>query len=251
MTENRRRLMSRRKGASSERIARYVLEGMFNYKILDTSTEISLDGLQISEADMIAEDSDGQLYLVEVKAGYADVGSLQQVYANSQLISSLEVKYRPLIVCKGFSNEAAKKMADELNIKAIQLSDMFMILGSEELEIVVREAVREIFDEYGLRPVLLDEMTEDERTLLKIIENSVSFEDVIKKSHMNQSMVGKIIGQLRKKGILPLSGGNFETLKRRANRILEYHKKEERYEELEKRMSEITEILKEIKSKLN
>ncbi|MFX1466335.1 MAG: hypothetical protein ACFFA5_07680, partial [Promethearchaeota archaeon] len=72
--------MSRRKGASSERIARYVLEQMFNYTILDFSKEISLDGLQVSEADLIAQDPNGELYLVEVKSGYADIGSLQQVY---------------------------------------------------------------------------------------------------------------------------------------------------------------------------
>ncbi|MFX1520851.1 MAG: hypothetical protein ACFFCD_13120 [Promethearchaeota archaeon] len=243
--------MSRRKGASSERIARYILEQMLNYKIVDISKEISLDDLQISEADMIVEDPDGQLYLVEVKAGYADIGSLQQVYANSQLISSPEAEYKPLIICKDFSNEAAKKMADELDIKAIRLSDIFMILGPEELEIIVREAVREIFDEYGLRPVLLNEMTENERKLLEVIGDSTSFEDVVKKSDMNQTVVGKTLGQLRKKGILPKSSGNFETLKRRANRILEYHKKEKQYTELEERLSEITEILKEIKSKLN
>ncbi len=28
-----------------------------------------------------------------------------------------------VVTCKGFSNEAAKKMAEELNIKAIRLSD--------------------------------------------------------------------------------------------------------------------------------
>lgn len=243
--------MSRRKGASSERIARYILEQIFDYKIVDISKEISLDGLQISEADMIAEDPDGQLYLVEVKAGYADVGSLQQVYANSQLISSSEVKYKPLVVCKGFSNEAAKKMAEELNIKAIRLSDMFMILGPEELEIIVREAVREIFDEYGLRPILLNEMTETEQKLLEVIGTSSSFEDIVNKSNMSQIMVGKILGQLRRKGVLPKSSGNFETLKTRANRILEYNKKEARYKEMEKSLSELKEILNEIKSKLN
>lgn len=242
--------MSRRKGASSERIARYILEQIFNYKIIDISKEISLDGLQISEADMIAEDPDGQLYLVEVKAGYADVGSLQQVYANSQLISSSKVKYKPLVVCKGFSNEAAKKMAEELNIKAIRLSDMFMILGPEELEVIVREAVKEIFDEYGLRPILLDEMTETEQKLLEAIANSSSFEDVVKNANMPETLVGKLLGQLRRKGILTKSSGNFETLKTRANRILAFFEKEEKYKEIEKKLLDITELLQEIKSRL-
>jgi predicted RecB family endonuclease len=242
--------MSRRKGASSERIARYILEQIFNFEIVETSKEILLNGLQISEADMIAEDPDGQLYLVEVKAGYADVGSLQQVYANSQLISSSEVKYKPMVICKGFSNEAAKKMAEELNIKAIRLSDMFMILGPEELEVIVREAVKEIFDAYGLRPILLDEMTEIEQKLLEAIVNASSFEDVIKNINMPETLIGKMLGQLRKKGVLPIGSGNFETLKRRANRILVFFKKEEKYKELEKNLSEIMELLQDIKSRL-
>lgn len=156
-----------------------------------------------------------------------------------------------VVTCKGFSNEAAKKMAEELKIKAIKLSDMFMIVGPEELEVIVREAVKEIFDEYGLRPILLDEMTKTEQKLLEVIANSSSFEDVIKNANMPETSVGKMLGQLRRKGVLPKSGGNFETLKSRANRIRAFFKKEEKYKEIEKNLLEIMELLKDIKSRLS
>ncbi len=68
---------------------------------------------------------------------------------------------------------------------------------------------------------------------------------------MPETMVGKMLGQLRRKGVLPIGSGNFETLKGRANRILVFFKKEEKYKEIEKKLLEITELLEEIKSRLD
>jgi hypothetical protein len=67
---------------------------------------------------------------------------------------------------------------------------------------------------------------------------------------MPETMVGRMLGQLRRKGVLPKGSGNFETLKSRAKRILAFFKKEERYKEIEKQLFEITDLLEDIKSRL-
>ena len=65
-----------RRGASSERIAVDVLERM-GFKVLERGRRIVVDGVEVGEADIIAESPSGDRYCVEVKAGRASVNDLR------------------------------------------------------------------------------------------------------------------------------------------------------------------------------
>lgn len=121
---------------ASERIAFRLLEER-GYKILETHKRVIIDGVEVGEVDAVAEGPDGQLYVVEVKAGRLDVHGVRQVYSNAVLLDA-----RPLVVCKGFADESARVLAEKLGVEVIELEDIFLV-DAEELEDIVYGAVME------------------------------------------------------------------------------------------------------------
>ena len=124
----------RRKGRSSERIARAVLEDM-GYSIVGENVKITVDGVDVGEVDLVVEDARGVRYAVEVKAGRVDVGGLRQAYVNSELLGC-----RPMVVCKGFADESAEALANRLGVEVVCLEELF-IISPEEVEMVVEETL--------------------------------------------------------------------------------------------------------------
>ena len=93
------------RGRSSERIARGVLERL-GYTILETNKKITVDQAEAFEVDILALNPKGEKCCVEVKAGSASVSDIRQVFADSKMLG-----LKPLLVCKGFADEAAEVVA--------------------------------------------------------------------------------------------------------------------------------------------
>ena len=200
--------MSKVRGASAERIAKYILEKI-GYKILRANEIFKLRGVEIAEIDFIAESPEGDKYVVEVKAGEVDVSTIRNVYANAKIL-----KMRQLIIGRGFSNDAAKKIAEELGVKVITLSDFFILLDPLELEVIIRGAVRDVLQEYGFKPIYFSHIDKDELEKLKALVTSSNIKDFLDKVKFTEKDFGKYVQKLKNKGVIPKGSMSFEKLKR-------------------------------------
>lgn len=90
------------------------------YKILK-------DGVEVGEVDVLAQDSAKRLYAVEIKAGKVDVSGVRQAYINAKLLNAT-----PMVICRGYADESAKRLADELGVEVITLPD-YVFLSIDEL----------------------------------------------------------------------------------------------------------------------
>ncbi len=126
----------RRRWLASERIAFKILEER-GFNIVETHKKLLIDGIEVGEVDAIAIGPDGERYVVEVKAGRLDVHGVRQVYTAAELLEA-----KPLVVAKGFADDAAKKLAEKLGINVIELEDVFLV-DAEELENIVYGTVVE------------------------------------------------------------------------------------------------------------
>ena len=229
---------SRVRGRSSERIARGILERL-GYKILETNKKIIVDEAEAFEIDILALSPKGEKCCVEVKAGSASVSDIRQVFADSQI---LELK--PLLVCKGFADEAAEAVARELDVEVIRLSEYYILLEPEELEVIVRTAVQDVLDSYGFYPLpAWREIGEEDLELVEKIAEAEDFTQAAKFLHLSTEELGQRIGKLREKGVFPQRGQNFTALKRHSQQIIHRYSLLRRLGEIEKRLERIEESL--------
>jgi predicted RecB family endonuclease len=205
--------MSKIKGLSSERIAKRLLERR-GFKILFSNFSIMDDKEKVAEVDFIAEDPNGKKYAVEVKAGNGDVNSIRQTYANAKLC-----EYNPLLICKGFSDEGARKAALKLKVDVIELSEYYLLLQPEELENIIKKCVEEVFETHGFLPYSI-EIDKNDQEILKTISTSDNFDEASEKLDLNKDDLGKKIRNLTKKGILPNRSLSYKDLKRCSSSIL-------------------------------
>ncbi|MEL9991815.1 MAG: endonuclease NucS [Thermoproteus sp.] len=89
--------------------------------------KIMRGGVEVGEVDVLAEDADKKLYAVEIKAGKVDVSGIRQAYINAKLLEA-----KPVVVCRGYADESAKKLAEELGVEVIILPD-YVFLSIDEL----------------------------------------------------------------------------------------------------------------------
>ncbi|NIR86157.1 recombinase RecB, partial [Candidatus Bathyarchaeota archaeon] len=158
------------RGRSSERIAKGIMEKL-GYEILETNKMVVVDGAEAFEVDILALSPEGEKYCVEVKAGRAGVSDIRQAFANSEVLG-----FKPMFVCKGFADEAAEALARELDVKMIRLSEYYVLLEPEELEIVARTAMRGILNEYGFYPFSSwEEIKEEDWKVIEGIAGAESF----------------------------------------------------------------------------
>jgi len=232
-------LLSRR-GVSSERIARSLLKKM-GYQILEKNKKIVLEGTQVFEVDLIAKDESGEMYCVEVKAGKISVSDIRQAYANSKVLG-----LKPLIVCKGYSDKATEVLAKELNVKVLLFPEYYCLIEPEDLDYIVREAVKDVLEEYGLISLsILDNLSRREVKVLKSISESESFNECAKSLGTSLEKVGEHISLMREKGLLRKADG-YDGIRRQAKRIILFL---EVLEELEEIKKSIKSILRKLESK--
>jgi len=188
-----------RRGRVSESIAYRVLEER-GYRVVDTRVRVRVGGVEVAEVDALAIGPDGALYAVEVKAGRLDVGGVRQAYSNAVLLNA-----RPLVVCKGFADEAAEKLAERLGVRVIELSDLFLV-DPEELATVVRAALAERLAE--LLSMLADppRMSREDEQLLEAIADTCTIHDAAARLGSSVEAVARRLSELRRKGVLPATG---------------------------------------------
>lgn len=173
-----------------------------------------MKGVNVAEVDAIAEDSSGTRYAVEIKAGRLDVSGVRQAYTNAKLLG-----LKPLVICKGFIDDAAKATADQLGVKVIELSDQFLV-DSEELEIIVRESVENVIDDYItslLSP--LPELGNEEILILKALAENPTLADAAQSLNLELTQLLEKVSLLKRKGILPRTR-NYRAIRRRAKILL-------------------------------
>ncbi len=205
--------MSKVKGLSSERIAKRLLESR-GFRILSTNHLIKDGDEKVAEVDIIAEESNGERYAVEVKAGKGDVNSIRQTFANAKLCG-----YKPMLICKGYADDAARKAALKLNVKVVELSEYYLLLEPEELESIIKKCVEEVFETHGFLPYSA-EVDDKDRKLLKTISTARNFDEAAEKINIDRKELGKKLEDLTTRGIIPKRSLSFRDLKRCSSSIL-------------------------------
>ncbi|MEM1831415.1 MAG: recombinase RecB [Desulfurococcaceae archaeon] len=208
-------LSARRRWIASEKIALGVLEEL-GYRIIETGKRIEINGVEVGEVDILATDSEGKTYAVEVKAGRIDVGGIRQAYVNAFLLGSI-----PMVICKGFADDAAKELAEKLGVKVIQLSDVFLV-ESEEIYTIMREVIEETLTDYlevfyGYSP----QMKPEQLDVLLVIYNSTSIDEAASKLGVDVATLARRIDDLKKQGVLPKWATKYNTVKRVAQLLLQ------------------------------
>lgn len=205
--------MSKVKGLSSERIAKRLLESR-GFHVLSTKHAIMEGKEKVAEVDIVVEDSNGDRYAVEVKAGKGDLSSIRQTYGNAKLCG-----YKPMLICKGYADDAARKAALKLDVKVVELSEYYLLLEPEELESIVKKCVEEVFETHGFLPYSTEVNVKDGE-LLKVISTAKNFNEAAEKIKVNRKELGKKIEDLTTRGILPTRSLSFRDLKRCCSSIL-------------------------------
>ncbi|MCP8323477.1 MAG: restriction endonuclease [Candidatus Methylarchaceae archaeon HK02M2] len=224
------------RGRSSERIARGIVEKL-GYKILETNKMVFVDEAEAFEVDIIAQSPEGEKYCVEAKAGRAGVSDVRRVFADSELLG-----LKPMLVCKGFTDEAAEAVAKELGVKMIELSEFYLLLEPEELEVIVRKAMKDVLSEYGFYPFPpWEEIKEEDWELIEGICGAESFTEATHLLHMTSEELGQKIGVLRDKGVFPQREQSFLDLKRHSQQIIYRYFLVRRLDEIENRLKRIEE----------
>jgi predicted RecB family endonuclease len=206
-------ISAKRKWRSSEEIALEYLEEL-GYKILDRNYKIKIEGVEVGEVDAIVENENGEKYAVEIKAGNIDVNGIRQAYVNAQLLG-----YKPLIVAKGYSDESAEKLAEELGVKIYLLSDRF-IVDAEELETIVYSSIKRTLQE------ILDTLTQapipapEERDFLEKLVESRTIKELAEKTRGDINEVARMIRRLQNRGILSRKTRNYTEIRFQAQLII-------------------------------
>ncbi len=210
-------ISGQRKWRSSERIALSLLEQL-GYKIIDTHVKIRVDGTEIAEIDAVAEDEEGERYAVEIKAGRIDITGVRQAYVNAHLLGA-----KPLVVAKGYADDAAAALAEKLGVKIIQLSDYYLV-EAEELETLIREAIGSLLAETLTALANPPPITPEEKRVIEAVASSTHIAAAAEKLSMKVKELGKILDRMRNKGIFPRHYKQYYMLRYHASIILLSHK---------------------------
>lgn len=213
--ERRYTLSPSRKWLSSERVAIRVLEEL-GYSIVDTRRKIIINETIVGEVDAIVNDGAGQTFAVEIKAGKIDVSGVRQAYVNSIILGM-----KPLVICKGFADDAAKELAEKLGVKVIQLSDVFLV-ESEELETILREVVEDtIADYFEVFYGVTHNINPSHIEVLKAIAETTTIDEAAERLGIDIHVLMKKIDEMRSAGIIPRWAKKYTTLKRIAQLFIQ------------------------------
>ncbi|MEB3825393.1 MAG: endonuclease NucS [Desulfurococcales archaeon] len=128
----------KRRERASIRIATQILRDE-GFTILDTGLKVKRNDREIGEIDILARDSSGECWAVEVKSGYADINGVRQAYVNSLL-----VKCHPMLVARTYSNDDVLELAKELGVELRFLDDLYLS-DPIELKVIMEESLSHIW----------------------------------------------------------------------------------------------------------
>ncbi len=225
-----------RRGAASERIAVELLEAA-GFKVLEYGKKIIVDGVEVGEVDIVAVDPEGRLCAVEVKAGKIDVSGLRQCYVNAELLGA-----RPVVICRGFADDAAEKLAEKLDIEVLCLDDL-VVFDPEELEALVREAVATVLTELLLPVLEAPRIPPDKLEALKAFAESSSLDEAAEKLGVSVRDAARLLAELRRQGLIPKRLRSYREAAAAARLVLARVKLQALLESIHKELGELRELL--------
>lgn len=230
----------RRKGRSSERIGEGLLRKL-GYEILETNKIVEVEGEEAFEIDIVARNPEGEMCSVEVKAGEASVSDIRHAYANCKILN-----WKPIVICKALSNESAEAVAEQLEVKIIRLRDYYLI-KPEELETLIRSAMRDVLTQFGFYPLPpRKKISKEDMNVISALADAESFTEASNKIGVPEGKLGRTLGELKKKGLLPRQSLSFSSLKRFAEHLLRRYSLSKRIDQIERQLKKIEEKMAEI-----
>lgn len=164
------------------------------FRILDRRIKVNVNGVEVGEVDLLAEDECGNRYTVEVKSGKVDVNGIRQAYVNARLMNA-----KPLVVARGFSNDSSKELARELNVRVIELEEA-VVLRAEELDVIVERAIANVLEEFSNALwALLSRGDEVSSDLLGAIAVCGDWACVCSKMGIGEGECGDFVNRLRER----------------------------------------------------
>jgi len=121
----------------------YVAEllSKLGYRVIEKRLKVKVNDVEVGEVDILAEDSLGNKYAVEVKSGKVDVSGIRQAYTNAKILNA-----KPMVISRGFSNDSSRVLANELGVNVISLEEAF-VLTVDELRSAVEMAIYDVIGE--------------------------------------------------------------------------------------------------------
>jgi predicted RecB family endonuclease len=95
-----------------------------------------------------------------------------------------------MLVCKGFANDAVLATSRELGVNIIEMSEYYLLLEPEELETIVNKAMRDVLEEYDLRPIPLEPPSEEDIKVLAALVASSSSEQAASNLGVSERELG-------------------------------------------------------------
>jgi len=203
-------------GYKIEEIASYILE-MLGYQILDRRRRIVKDKEEIGEVDIIAK-RNGEMYAVEVKSGTISVSDIRQAYMNALFLG-----FKPLIIGRGISDEAAAITARELGVKYILLPEYILMRLTDLKELIERILLKFIYIYESIDSSLY---REDDIKILETIASTSDISMAAKKLGIGVKNLGKKISAMRRRGLFIYPIRNYRDLVIQARVILGKIKRE-------------------------
>ena len=216
---------------SSEKIALEFLKNQ-GFEIMETNKKITIDGVEVSEVDAIAIGPSGEKYAVEIKAGKIDVNGIRQAIINADLAGA-----KPLIIAKGFADEAAEALARKYNVKTFLLSDTFLV-DAEELEIIVETALINLLEKI-IDILYVDRIKPEHAKIVRAIATSRDAYEAAQKLGMTIKELYMSIKKMKEDGIIPPRLSKYSSIRFAAKLLIlknEIYAKIEKVEELINKM---------------
>ncbi len=160
------------------------------FNIVGKRVRVMIDGNEVGEVDILAEDAAGNKYAVEVKSGKVDVTGIRQAYVNAKVLGA-----RPLVVARGFSNSSAEVLAKELGVETIILDDNVLV-RTDELMTLIELTLYKFFDEVLTSLETMMNLLKDE----KLVDAILKCDDwgcVCSELGLDGGSCGKLIQKLR------------------------------------------------------
>ena len=163
-------------------------------KVLDRRARVMVNGIEVGEVDIVAEDNAGNRYAIEVKSGKVDVSAIRQAYVNAKVLNA-----KPLIVARGFSNDSSKALADELGVSVINLEDA-VVLTIDELRTVIENVIYESVGDLINTVFTLAAKSCDAkvRGIMDAVINCNDWNCVCDKLGVNQGDCGSLISDIKR-----------------------------------------------------
>lgn len=225
----------RRKGRSSERIGEGILRKL-GFEILDTNKIVEVEGEEAFEIDIVARSPEKEKCCVEVKAGEASVSDIRHAYANSKILN-----WKPILICKALSNESAQAVAEQLGVKIIRLRDYYLV-KPEELETLVRSTMQDVLTQFGFYPLPpRKKISKEDMDVISALADAESFAEAANKIGIPEGKLGRTLGELKEKGLLPRQSLSFSSLKSFTEHLLRRYSLSKRIDQIERQLEKIEE----------